>query len=486
MSSDEIVIDVQGLSKRYEIYASPRDRLKQLIFPSLRGLTNRVSSRLGLAQPRKIPTYYREFWALRDISFQVHRGETLGIIGRNGSGKSTLLQILAGTLAPTNGDAKVRGRIAALLELGSGFNPDFTGRENVFLNGRILGLSQNDIEARYEQIVEFADIGEFIDEPVKTYSSGMFVRLAFAVQAHIDASIVIIDEALAVGDVFFRQKCYARLEQLRISGSAILLVSHSMPDIEQYCGRAILLDCGIQRFTGPATEATKHYYQLHQASAPKMQRAIESPRTNPAAPVSKFSALRPPHEAFLDLSTKPQVSNGQAQCVCVALCNEAGQPCNTFRQGERAVFYYEFAVHENIGAPICGIVISNERGIIVFGKNNWQYDEVSVTESRAGAQILCTQEVVLDLGPGEYVFELGLVATLLPFWEKRHDISHEETHAIFTRICHVANVGSFSVGLAQKNGVSTLTHHGIANLPGSIKLLVEHSRQADSLAVQSL
>jgi lipopolysaccharide transport system ATP-binding protein len=231
MSSEEIVIDVRNLSKRYEIYNTPRDRLKQLVLPHLHQAANRAGMALGISKQHSPPSYFREFWALQDVSFQVKRGETFGIIGRNGSGKSTLLQILAGTLAPTSGEANVNGRIAALLELGSGFNPEFTGRENVFLNGRILGLSQKEIEARYDQIAAFADIGEFIDQPVKTYSSGMFVRLAFAVQAHIDASIVIIDEALAVGDVFFRQKCYARLEQLRSSGAAILLVSHAMPEI---------------------------------------------------------------------------------------------------------------------------------------------------------------------------------------------------------------------------------------------------------------
>ena len=177
--SSETVIQVNNLSKCYEIYEKPQDRLLQMLFRGRR-------------------QYYKEFWALRDVSFEVKQGETFGIIGRNGSGKSTLLQILAGTLAQTSGEALVKGRVAALLELGSGFNPEFTGRENVYLNGSVLGLTQQEIDDRYDQILEFADIGEFIDQPVKTYSSGMFVRLAFAVQAHIDANIIIIDEALAV------------------------------------------------------------------------------------------------------------------------------------------------------------------------------------------------------------------------------------------------------------------------------------------------
>lgn len=338
MSADDIVIDVRNLCKRYEIYNKPSDRLKQLILPNVQQAVNRTGVALKIAKHRPRPHYFREFWALNDISFQVRRGETFGIIGRNGSGKSTLLQILAGTLAQTSGEATVNGRIAALLELGSGFDPEFTGRENVFLNGRILGLTQKEIEARYDQIIEFADIGDFIDQPLKTYSSGMSVRLAFAVQAHIDASIVIIDEALAVGDVFFRQKCYARLEQIRNSGAAILLVSHSMPEIEQYCERALLLNHGTQRFIGSSSEAAKHYYLLHQPQAPAVDRqskeAAPQPLPNQTSPVID----RPPPEAFIDLSNKSQISNGQARCIGVALCNEAGQPCNSFRQGELAVF----------------------------------------------------------------------------------------------------------------------------------------------------
>ncbi|MDW8356241.1 MAG: ABC transporter ATP-binding protein, partial [Bryobacterales bacterium] len=209
--------------------------------------------------------YGREFWALRNVSFEVRRGETVGIIGRNGSGKSTLLQIIAGTLAPTEGEVQVKGRVAALLELGSGFNPEFTGRENVYLNGTILGLSREEIDARFDDIVAFADIGGFIDQPVKFYSSGMMLRLAFAVSTTIDPDVLIIDEALAVGDVFFRQKCYRRLEDLRQRGVAILFVSHAMLDVKQLCDRAVLLDQGRTIFKGRAGEAVERYYLLNQS-----------------------------------------------------------------------------------------------------------------------------------------------------------------------------------------------------------------------------
>lgn len=468
MSSEEIVIDVRNLGKCYEIYNTPRDRLKQLVLPHLHQAVDRLGVGVGLSGHRPPPRYFREFWALQDVSFQVRRGETFGIIGRNGSGKSTLLQILAGTLAQTTGEVSVEGRIAALLELGSGFNPDFTGRENVFLNGRILGLTQKEIEARYDQIVAFADIGEFIDQPVKTYSSGMYVRLAFAVQAHIDAAIVIIDEALAVGDVFFRQKCYARLEQLRSSGAAILLVSHSMPEIEQYCHRAILLDQGSQRYIGSSSEATKHYYLLHQSE----KRAVSRPPTKMAlhlAPDSDDVPIdQPPPEAYIDLSNKSQVSNGQARCLRVALCNTAGQPCNSFRQGDLAVFHFEFELREDIGVPVCGVLITNDRGVIVHGKNAWQYYEEAPSRLDTGSLVVCKQEIALQLGPGEYTFEIGLAAVTLSEWERRRSISHEEWAASYTTVCVITCAGSFSVGLAMKNGIPVLTHHGVADLPGRI------------------
>lgn len=470
MSSEEIVIDVHNLSKRYEIYATPRDRLKQLVLPHLYQAANRAGVALGISKHLSPPNYFREFWALQDVSFQVRRGETLGIIGRNGSGKSTLLQILAGTLTQTSGEANINGRIAALLELGSGFNPDFTGRDNVFLNGRILGLSQKEIEARYDRIVEFADIGEFIDQPVKTYSSGMFVRLAFAVQAHIDASIVIIDEALAVGDVFFRQKCYARLEQLRDSGAAILLVSHSMPDIEQYCERAILLDHGVARFIGPAAVAAKHYYLLHQAVTQVANKPVAETAASQVSTHGALSINRPPQEAFIDLSNKSQISNGQARCVGVALCNDAGEPCNNFRQGDWAVFYYEFELTEEIGVPICGITITNERGVIVHGKNSLQFSDDVPSSHGAGSRVICHHKIMLDIAPGEYAFQVGLACVGEADWRNREKIPYAEQSSRVINVCHVPRVGSFSVGLSLRQGISYLTHHGIANLTSGIKI----------------
>lgn len=471
MSSNDVVVDVSNLSKCYEIYETPRDRLKQLALPRMYKTANKLTSLAGLSNRFNQPDYYREFWALHDVTFQVRRGETLGIIGRNGSGKSTLLQILAGTLNATEGSVTVNGRIAALLELGSGFNPEFTGRENVYLNGMILGLTQSEIDDRYDQIVAFADIGEFIDQPVKTYSSGMFVRLAFAVQAHIDASIVIIDEALAVGDVFFRQKCYARLEELKEQGAAILLVTHSMPDIEQYCKNAILLDQGKQTFTGNAVEATKHYYLTGQSASLSVARSSEEQpviHSSEAQSADASQLLYPVPETFISLDGVSQIGRSKAICTAVALVDQNGENRNVFAQGDIAVFHSEFEICADMDVPICGVVIANERGVIVHGKNTWQHDAVVPTGLKKGQKLICQQEIQLNLGIGEYTFEIGFACVSLDVWSRREDVSFDEFSASEERVCHLPNVSQFSVGLMMKDGVPTLMHHGVADLPGKI------------------
>lgn len=237
--SSELAIRVRGVGKAYPVFDKPHERLMQLVLPG----GGRRS----------------DFQALTDVSFDVRRGEAVGIIGRNGSGKSTLLQIVCGTLQPSAGSVEVQGRVAALLELGAGFNVEFTGRENVFLNGSILGLGRQQVEERLQDILDFAEIGEHIDQPVKTYSSGMFVRLAFAVAAHCDPEILIVDEALAVGDVYFQRKCYRRIEQLRDRGCTLLLVTHSTGTLVQLCDRGILLEEGRLLFDGDCGQAVREY-----------------------------------------------------------------------------------------------------------------------------------------------------------------------------------------------------------------------------------
>ncbi len=249
--SSEIAIKVDGLSKCYQIYDTPRDRLKQFIFPRLQRL---------VGQPPK--QYFRDFWALKEVSFKIYRGETVGIIGRNGSGKSTLLQMIGGTVAPTNGTVRTNGRVAALLELGAGFNNEFTGRENIFLNAAILGFPQKNMEMRILEVVAFSELGDFIDQPVKTYSSGMFARLAFSIAIHVDPEMLIVDEALAVGDARFVAKCMRRIKEMQEKGATILFVSHDVSSVRTLCDRAIWLDKGDMVEDGDVFPVTGKYMEF--------------------------------------------------------------------------------------------------------------------------------------------------------------------------------------------------------------------------------
>ncbi len=253
--ADEVVISLQNVSKCFKRYAKPIDRLKEVLFPTF--------------------NYSEDFWALRDINLEIPKGQTVGIIGRNGSGKSTLLQIIAKTLTATTGAVNVQGRVSALLELGSGFNPEFTGRQNVFFNGSLLGLNQKEVEDKFDEIVGFADIGDFIDQPVKTYSSGMFVRLAFAVAVNVNPDILIVDEALAVGDIYFQQKCFSRLASLKSQGVTLLFVSHDMSAVYRLCDRAILMDSG-QAVLASSTKEVVELYEVKFLECMSLDSSIES------------------------------------------------------------------------------------------------------------------------------------------------------------------------------------------------------------------
>ena len=255
---DDVAISVEHVSKAYRIWADPGARLKSPLVDGLARLLPAGS--FGRTRLRaKAAAYYRDFYALKAVSFQVRKGEGLGIVGRNGSGKSTLLQIIAGTLQPTTGSVRVNGRVAALLELGSGFNPEFTGRENVYLNAAVLGFTRQQTDSKFDSIAAFADIGDFLDQPVKTYSSGMMMRLAFAVQTAVEPDILIVDEALSVGDAPFQAKCFARIRSMQEAGCATLLVSHDIGTVRAFCQQAVWLKAGMPMATGPATEVCGAY-----------------------------------------------------------------------------------------------------------------------------------------------------------------------------------------------------------------------------------
>ena len=369
MSSDNAAVRVQKLSKYYEIYDRPQDRLKQSIYPRLQRIAG------GKAQ-----NYYREFWALRDVSFEVNGGETVGIIGRNGSGKSTLLQIICGTLQPSVGEVDISGRVAALLELGSGFNPEFTGRENVFMNAGILGLSRDQTEAIFDDIEAFADIGDFIDQPVKTYSSGMMVRLAFAVNAYVDADILVIDEALAVGDAFFTQKCMRFLRAFMKTGT-VLFVSHDTGAVINLCNRAIWLEKGKVLQEGNPKDVCELYLQAfyeeqHGKGSTTKLKAIKNqdstrPLKDQRLEFINASNLRNDLQVFDFNPDAASFGKGGAQIIQVEFLDEGGSPLAWVVGGEQVTLRVHAIAHEQLDAPIIGFSIKDRLGQALFGDNTY-------------------------------------------------------------------------------------------------------------------
>jgi lipopolysaccharide transport system ATP-binding protein len=454
---EDIVVSVRAVGKAYRLYDRPQDRLKHMLL-----------SRVG--RP-----YGREFWALRDVSLEVRRGEAVGVIGRNGSGKSTLLQIIAGIVQPSEGEVRVAGHVGALLELGSGFNLEYTGRDNVFANAAILGVPRERIVERLDEIVAFADIGEFIDQPVKTYSSGMFVRLAFAVTTSVDADLLLIDEALAVGDVFFRQKCYRRLEALRARGVAIVLVSHATGEVEQFCERAVLLQGGRVAFHGSATEAVKRYYLVEPgraaAARPSPAVAVSGPAVSAGEDLEGGLAW-PAAEAFIDISHVRQVQNGWAVCTGVALCDAEGRPRRVFEQGETASFFYEFELLEDIEVPTGGVELVDERGIIVHGKSTIEYGTPVPPVVPRGCRLRFRQDIALEIMVGEYTFNLGMGMMSGEDYAQRSRCSYVECDARLVRVCLLPAVAAFAVVFRQRHAPVQLLHHGAANLPGACQVML--------------
>ena len=409
--SDEIVIDAQGLGKCYHIYDRPSHRLLQ-----------------GVMRGRK--RYFREFWALRGVDLQVRRGRTVGIVGRNGSGKSTLLQMLAGTLTPTEGHIRVQGRIAALLELGSGFNQDFTGRENVYLNASILGLTKSEIDARLESILDFADIGDFIDQPIRNYSSGMVVRLAFAVQAQVQPRILIVDEALAVGDARFQAKCFARLRQLKEEGVSILLVSHSADQIVQHCDDAILLDGGRTLHAGKPKDVVNRYYDLLFGKDGADRGEVQDPgREAEGAGAPAFSAgsggfeSRPNYNPY-----EYRWGDGAARIVDFELRSAGGLYPMSLRSGETLRLALRIVFEREVVRPILGFFVKTKEGVVVYASNT-EYKPMRefIEAGAAGSTVDVSVSFDCRLADGDYFISVGVAsrdaAEVVPH-DRRFDSIH--------------------------------------------------------------
>jgi lipopolysaccharide transport system ATP-binding protein len=386
MSSD-IAIKVESLSKCYQIYDRPQDRLKQM-----------------LVRGRK--QYYRDFWALKDVSFEIKMGETIGIIGRNGSGKSTLLQMICGTLNPTSGSVQTNGRIAALLELGSGFNPEFTGRENVYMNAALLGLTKNEINQRFDAIAAFADIGVFIEQPVKTYSSGMYVRLAFAVIAHVNADILVVDEALSVGDAVFTQKCMRFIRSFQEHGS-LVFVSHDIASIQNLCQSAIWMSQGQVKQIGVSKSVTAAYLQdtlqkVYGESVALQANSIESApliaEHQAVSAAQQVSTLSSKHSIVNNVSAASGWKSGAAEVIAVSLQKIEVDINNFYLGGEKVCLRINARADQNLTSPILGFLVRDKLGQDLFGENTLS------TSTTKPCSVLAGQEFV-----AEFLFNLPML-----------------------------------------------------------------------------
>ncbi|HRK78000.1 ABC transporter ATP-binding protein [Thiothrix sp. UBA2332] len=414
MSSGNAIIQVSGLSKCYQIYGRPQDRLRQAIVPRLQRLAGRPPV-----------CYYQDFWALREVSFEVGYNETVGIVGRNGSGKSTLLQLICGTLSPTAGKVETHGRIAALLELGAGFNPEFTGRENVYLNAAVLGLSQDEIRGRFDAIAAFADIGPFIDQPVKTYSSGMVVRLAFSVAINVEPDILVVDEALAVGDELFQRKCFSRIEALKAGGTTVLFVSHSGSTVVELCDRAILLEGGELLAMGSPRHIVGHYQKLLYAPPDRRPALLDEMRTGEKASTQAGMRLataaqaEAPHPemetAFFDpnlqpLSTLSYESIGAA-IETPRITTEAGEPVNCLVRGQTYRYRYGVRFAKAATQVRFAMLIKTMTGLAVSGTRSAPSLGEALPFVEAGAYLEAVFEFVCRLNPGTYFLNAGVLGT---------------------------------------------------------------------------
>ena len=396
MDTKQLAIHVEGLNKVYRLYDHNRDRL--------------IDS-LGLARKKR----YREHFALKNVDLDVHHGECVGIIGTNGSGKSTILKIITGVLNPTSGNVQVNGRISALLELGAGFNYEYNGIENVYLNGTMIGFSEKEIDEKLQDILDFADIGDYVYQPVKTYSSGMFVRLAFAVAINIDPEILIVDEALSVGDVFFQAKCYHKFEEFKKQGKTILFVSHDLSAISKYCDRAVLLNQGVKLGEGSPRDMIDIYkqvlvgqYELPSGDKKANLAADEDIRKAAAEKTDGTEGKKDPAEPVPGVNVQAlEYGTKEAEILEYYMTDGAGLRTSAILKGEPFTLHMKVRAHKDLPAPIFALSIKNIKGVEITGTNTMV--EKSFLESVAAGDVLTvtfTQKVRLQ--GGEYLLSLGV------------------------------------------------------------------------------
>jgi ABC-type polysaccharide/polyol phosphate transport system ATPase subunit len=403
LSQGEIIISARDVSKTYRIWAHPSGRAKAVLYRAL-----------GLH--RQAAAGYREFHAVQPLSFEIRRGEAVGIIGRNGSGKSTLLQLIAGILQSSTGTLTTHGRISALLELGSGFNPEFTGRENVYLNGSILGLGAREMDARIAQIIAFADIGEFIDEPVKTYSSGMMMRLAFAVAVSVQPDILIVDEALSVGDVFFTQKCFERIREILAAGATLIFVSHDTAAVQNLCTRGLLLHQGKLLHDGTPEECVTRYFAL---GASRASTAPVVAGTHPAVEAAQRQEVLA-HD-LLPMA-KSRHGDRHLEFAAAAFINDRGTHDPEVALGARGTLRLLVRATQAVAHPALGLQLFDRMANLIFSAGTPQL-HFALPPLAAGEEILVDFRLGFDVQPGEYT--LGLDAGALGPDGPNHGVFHD-------------------------------------------------------------
>lgn len=378
-----VAIEVKDLCKVYKLYNKPSDRLKES---------------LGLSRK----THYKEHYALNHVDMEVKQGESVGIIGTNGSGKSTILKIITGVLSKTSGEVNVNGRISALLELGAGFNMEYTGIENIYLNGTMIGFTEEEIDAKLDSILEFADIGDFVYQPVKTYSSGMFVRLAFAVAINIEPEILIVDEALSVGDVFFQTKCFHKFEEFKAMGKTILFVSHDLSSIAKYCDRVILLNKGVKLSEGSPKDMINMYKKLlvNQLDVDTLEDVSGRSKVTGEEKTGGWRDNFEINEEVLDYGEK------QAEIVDFAIVDEYGAMSNIIRKGAQFSVKAKLHFHETVKDPIFTFTIKNAQGTDITGTNT-MFERVETGTVKAGEERIVTYTQQMDLQGGDYLISLG-------------------------------------------------------------------------------
>lgn len=432
--AEDYAIKVENVTKIYKLYDKPMDRLKESL-----GLSKKVRC--------------REHYALNDVSFDVKRGETVGIIGTNGSGKSTILKIITGVLNPTAGNVMVNGRISALLELGAGFNQEFTGIENVYLNGTMNGFTTEEIDARLDSILQFADIGDFVKQPVKTYSSGMFVRLAFAVAINIDPEILIVDEALSVGDVFFQSKCYHKFEEFKKMGKTILIVSHDLSSIAKYCDKVVFLNQGVKMDEGDP----KYIIDQYKKALVKQLGGVSVDDFDADASEDETDGIRQETLSFdqtmdhnlwkSSLRLNPKVNeygNGAGEIVDFAILDDAGKITDIINKGSEFTIRMKLRYHTHLEHPIAAFTIKDLKGTDLCGTNT-MYEKNDIRNVEDGDEVVVTFTQRMDLQGGEYLLSLGTTGYV------------DGEYTVYQRLYDVCNMTVFSdkntVGFYDMNSV---------------------------------